>query len=73
MGSRILPWSESALALRQRAAFAAQHDAGIPDLSTPTLLDPLDEWLAPLLHGKRRLDAVGAGSLHERAGGPARL
>ena len=47
------------IALRQRAAFAARHDASIPDLSDAALLARLDEWLAPLLHGKRRLDAVG--------------
>ncbi|HXG81665.1 MAG TPA: ATP-dependent helicase HrpB [Sphingomicrobium sp.] len=63
-GLSILPWSEAAIALRQRAAFAAQHDPSIPDLSDKALLGRLDEWLAPLLHGKRRLDAIDAGSLH---------
>ena len=62
-GLGILPWSEAALALRQRAAFAAKHDESIADLSDPTLLGRLDEWLAPLLHGKRRLDAISPGSL----------
>jgi ATP-dependent helicase HrpB len=62
-GLSLLPWSESALALRQRAAFAAQHDPDIPDLSDAKLIERLDEWLAPLVAGKRRLDAVGAGAL----------
>jgi ATP-dependent helicase HrpB len=63
-GLDILPWNEAAIALRQRAAFAAQHEESIPDLSDTALLGRLDEWLAPLLHGKRRLDAIGPGSLY---------
>jgi ATP-dependent helicase HrpB len=63
-GLSILPWSEAAIALRQRAAFAAQQDAAVPDVSDAALLARLDEWLAPLLHGKRRLDAISPGSLH---------
>jgi ATP-dependent helicase HrpB len=62
-GLTILPWSESAIALRQRAAFAASQDESIPDLSDSALLSRLDEWLAPLLQGKRRLDAIGSGAL----------
>ena len=62
-GVAILPWSEAALVLRQRAAFAAQHDASIADLSDAALLGKLSEWLAPLLHNKRRLDAIGPNSL----------
>ena len=63
-GLSLLPWSEAALALRQRAAFAAEHDPDIPDLSDANLLERLDEWLAPLLAGKRRLDAIGPASLN---------
>jgi ATP-dependent helicase HrpB len=58
-GLAILPWSEVALALRPRITFAAQHDASIPDLSDAALIERLGEWLAPLVHGKRRLDAIG--------------
>lgn len=54
-GLSILPWSDSAIALRQRTAFAAAHDGGIADLSDGALLDHLDEWLAPLLEGRRNL------------------
>ena len=62
-GLAILPWSEAAVALRQRAAFAAAHDASLPEpgfgnLGDPALLASLDQWLAPLLAGQRRLDAV---------------
>jgi ATP-dependent helicase HrpB len=63
-GPDILPWNEAALALRQRAQFAAQHDAAVPDLSDSALVARIDEWLAPLLHGMRRLDAIGPNSLH---------
>jgi ATP-dependent helicase HrpB len=63
-GLAILPWGEAGNALRQRAAFAIQHDAVLPDLSDSALLDRLDEWLAPLLHDKRRLDAISHGMLH---------
>ena len=64
-GLSILAWSESSLALRQRAAFAAQHDPSVADLSDQALLDGLGEWLAPLLLGKRRLDAIGRSALHD--------
>ncbi|UIJ47308.1 ATP-dependent helicase HrpB [Sphingomonas cannabina] len=52
-GLDLLPWPESAGALRARAAFA-----GIEGLGETALLGRLDEWLPPLLAGKRRLDAV---------------
>jgi ATP-dependent helicase HrpB len=56
-GVALLPWSEGATALRQRAAYAgvAADDA--------TLLDRLDDWLPPLLAGRRRLDAIPPGAL----------
>ena len=62
-GLSLLQWTDAALALRQRAAFAAQHDAAVPDLSDAVLIGRLEEWLAPLLVGKRRLDAIGPASL----------
>ncbi|MDB5696152.1 MAG: ATP-dependent helicase [Sphingomonas bacterium] len=56
-GVGMLPWSEAAQALRARAAHAglAMDDAA--------LLDRLDDWLPPLLTGKRRLDQIDAGAL----------
>ena len=56
-GLALLPWGEAADALRHRAAYAGEplDDAG--------LLDRLDEWLAPLLVGKRRVDAIAPGAL----------
>ena len=58
-GLALLPWSDGAQALRDRAAYA-----GVP-LDDATLLDRADEWLAPLLTGKRRLDAIALGALAE--------
>ncbi|WP_294339300.1 ATP-dependent helicase HrpB [uncultured Sphingomonas sp.] len=52
-GMALLPWSPSAKALRTRAAYA-----GIDTLSDEQLLAHLDDWLPPLLTGKRRLDQV---------------
>lgn len=56
-GLGVLPWPEDARALRARAVFAAQHGGGAaPD--DAALLARADEWLAPLLAGKRRLDQL---------------
>lgn len=51
-GLAVLRWPDSARALRARA-----RHAGI-DLSDGRLLATLDLWLAPLLEGRRRLDAI---------------
>ncbi|HWK35070.1 ATP-dependent helicase HrpB [Sphingomonas sp.] len=51
-GLALLPWPDSARALRARAAFA-----GVA-LDDATLLARIHEWLPPLLAGKRRLEAV---------------
>ncbi|WP_309601330.1 ATP-dependent helicase HrpB [Sphingomonas sp.] len=68
-GLAILPWSDSAVALRQRAGFARGHDAAVPDLGDAALLKRLDEWLAPLLSGKRRLDTLDPGALRHALDG----
>jgi len=62
-GLTLLPWPDSAIALRARAAFAREHDPSIPDLSDEALLVALDDWLLPLLADKRRLDSVDRGDL----------
>ena len=62
-GVAILPWSDSAVALRRRAAFAVAHDPAIPDLSDGALIERIEDWLPSLLNGKRRLDAIDAGAL----------
>jgi ATP-dependent helicase HrpB len=68
-GLAILPWPESAIALRARSAFARTHDAGIANLTDEFLIARLDEWLSPLLNGKRRLDAIEPSALRSALDG----
>ncbi|WP_338468561.1 ATP-dependent helicase HrpB [Novosphingobium sp. ZN18A2] len=58
-GLAALPLGEGAQALFERASYA-----GLGALSEKALLDSLDEWLAPLLSGRRDL-GIGAGKLHD--------
>jgi ATP-dependent helicase HrpB len=62
-GANLLPWDERARQLRLRASFAHDFDPAIPPLDDQMLIDRLDEWLATLLAGKRRLDDVAASAL----------
>jgi ATP-dependent helicase HrpB len=62
-GLELLPWNDQARQLRARAAFAHGFDANIPSLDDEHLLARLEEWLSPLLTGKRRLRDVEAGAL----------
>lgn len=57
-GLALLPWSDTAQALRTRAAYA-----GLDVLSDAALIADLDDWLPPLLAGKRRLDTVSGEGL----------
>lgn len=54
-GLDLLPWSEEACQLRDRAAFAHRFDPAIPPLDDQMLFDHAEEWLSPLLAEKRRL------------------
>ena len=58
-GLALLPWSNAALSLRRRAGFA-----GIAELSDAALLASLDDWLPPLIEGKRRLAAIDSQALN---------
>ena len=62
-GLALLRWSDAATAVRARVAFARAHDPTFPDLGDASLIARLDEWLAPLLTGKRRLDAIDPADL----------
>lgn len=62
-GLSLLPWDDIALALRARTAFAAAHDASLAAIDDAALIDRLDEWLPPLVEGKRRIDAISPASL----------
>jgi ATP-dependent helicase HrpB len=67
LGLEALPWSEHAIELRQRVEFLrkASPELGLPDFSDAYLLATLDDWLAPALTGKRRLDALRAEELSD--------
>ncbi len=71
-GLHLLPWSEAALSLRRRAAFARAHDPALPDLSDEALLASLGDWLPLLAAGKRSLrdldPAALSGMLDARLG-----
>ena len=62
-GLELLPWNEKARQLRDRAAFAHRLDPGIPSLDDRELVGRADEWLAPLLSGKRRLGDINSAAL----------
>lgn len=57
-GLALLSWDDRGRQLRHRAAFAHRFDPSLPALDDEHLVDRLDEWLAPLLDGKRRLNDV---------------
>ena len=62
-GLHLLPWTDGAAGLRARAAFARRFDPSLPPLDDEALVARLDEWLPPLLAGKRSLDQIDAGGL----------
>jgi ATP-dependent helicase HrpB len=64
-GLSLLPWSEAALALLDRIAFVRDAGVTVDDIDEAALLARADEWLTPLLAGKRRLDAIDPGALAE--------
>ena len=64
-GLSALAWGEGAGALRARVAFlrGLEPQAGWPDLTDQALLADLQSWLAPLLEGRARLEAVAPAAL----------
>jgi ATP-dependent helicase HrpB len=76
-GITLLPWNEKATKLRERLAFAHTIDrAAYPDVSDAALLDALEDWLAQVLVGVRRLSDLTrvdlAAALLDRLPWPAR-
>ena len=63
-GLALLPWPDSATALRQRAGFAE-----VADLSDEALIERLDEWLPPIVAGRRKLGDIAPGALVEALDG----
>jgi ATP-dependent helicase HrpB len=66
-GLGVLPWSLNAQRLRARmqALRAWMPELGLPDISDAALLASLDDWLAPYLGGRHRLDALDAEELSQ--------
>ncbi|MBD8872726.1 ATP-dependent helicase HrpB [Rhodanobacter sp. DHB23] len=66
-GLDALPWSEHArrLRLRVQALREWMPELGLPDVSDAHLLATLDDWLAPCLGDKHRLDALDAEELSQ--------
>lgn len=66
-GLELLPWSDNARELRGRVQALREWcpELGLPDVSDAALLATLDEWLAPYLDGKSRLDALRAEELSQ--------
>ena len=70
LGLGALPWSEHARVLRLRVGFLREAcpELELPDLSDVALLDSLDEWLAPALSGKTKLDSLSSQQLGDALG-----
>jgi ATP-dependent helicase HrpB len=65
-GLALLPWGEASVALRARVAFARRHGLeALPDLADEALLAAADDWLTPLLAGKRKLGELSDAALAE--------
>jgi len=69
-GIDVLPWSDQTRRLRARMQALRQWmpELGLPDVADAALLATLDEWLAPYLDGKRKLDALNAQELSQALG-----
>lgn len=67
LGLDALPWDAGSRSLRARLEFLAHAmpGLGLPDSSADALLATLEDWLAPYLHGLRRLDAFQPATLAE--------
>ena len=62
-GLGLLTWGDRAQQLRERAGFARRFDPEIPPPDDAMLLERADEWLVPLLAGKRRLGDIAPEAL----------
>jgi ATP-dependent helicase HrpB len=67
-GLDLLPWSDGGDNLRARLRFLNEHREGardLPSFDEPTLLAELPQWLAPYLHGLKRLGQLEPAQLRE--------
>jgi len=68
-GVGALAWGEASQALRARVAFLRASDPAWPDLGDEGLEARLDDWLTPLLQGRRALREIPPGALHDALAG----
>ncbi|WP_233840786.1 ATP-dependent helicase HrpB [Dyella sp. 2HG41-7] len=66
-GLAALPWSEHGRRLRLRMQSLREWvpELGLPDVSDNRLLETLEDWLAPYLQNKRKLDALSEDDLSQ--------
>ena len=62
-GLSVLPWGDRARGLRARVAFLRSGDDAWPDVSDAALMADLDDWLSPLIEGRRRLSDLSDSAL----------
>ncbi|MHB1272809.1 MAG: ATP-dependent helicase C-terminal domain-containing protein, partial [Rhodanobacter sp.] len=69
-GIDALPWSDQTRRLRARMQALRQWmpELRLPDVADAALLATLEQWLAPYLDGKRKLDALSAQELSQALG-----
>lgn len=66
LGLEVLPWDARDDFLARVACLKQwMPELGLPDFSEPALLATLEDWLAPVLAGKTRLDAIQSQELHQ--------
>ena len=65
LGLDSLPWSDASRSLRLRVNVLREAcpEFSLPDWSDSALLESLEQWLAPILEGQRKLDALSADAL----------
>jgi ATP-dependent helicase HrpB len=57
-GLRDLDWTEAARQFCARVGWMRRLDESWPDLSEPTLIATVQDWLAPLIHGRTKLSEL---------------
>ncbi|MDO4709239.1 MAG: ATP-dependent helicase HrpB [Pseudomonadota bacterium] len=66
LGLEVLPWdARDDFLVRVACLKHWMPELELPDFSEPALLATLEDWLAPLLAGKTRLDALQSQELHQ--------
>lgn len=66
LGLDVLPWDEHDDLLPRIACLRHwMPELALPDFSASALLATLEDWLAPILAGKTRLDAIQSQELHQ--------